>query len=425
MFTSLLDPLEELEHLPDGKTLRVVITPHPLGGLLYTWEDVTASLALERSYNTLIAVQKETLDNLYEAVAVIGGDGRLQLSNPAFGRVWQLGEDELATAPHISELVEWMRDFLDHGDWENTRAEHINLLTDRAGQSGRIERAGGSVVDFATVPLPDGAMLLSYVDVSDSHRVEQFLRERNEALETADRLKSEFIANVSYELRTPLNTIVGFSEILTGEYFGELNQRQTEYSKGIYDSSQRLMSLIDDILDLATIESGHMSLELETVDVHVLLDSVLGLTRERVLRKSLKLDFDCPENIGLILADERRLKQALFNILSNSVKFTPEEGEITVSARRVEDNIIITFTDTGIGIPEEDQARIFGRFERGDQPEARRTGVGLGLSLVQSFIKLHGGDVELESAPGVGTKVVCRLPARRADEDIYREARQV
>jgi signal transduction histidine kinase len=420
MFTSLLEPLEELDHLPDGKTLRVVITPHPLGGLLFTWEDVTASLALERSYNTLIAVQKETLDNLYEAVAVIGGDGRLQLSNPAFGRVWQLGDDDLAAAPHISVMVEWMREFLDHGDWEAIKADHINLLTDREGQSGRLERADGSVVDFATVALPDGAMLLSYVDVSDSHRVEQFLRERNEALETADRLKSEFIANVSYELRTPLNTIVGFSEILTGEYFGDLNERQTEYGKGIYESSQRLLSLIDDILDLATIESGHMSLELETVDVHVLLDSVLGLTRERVLRKSLKLDFDCPENIGLILADERRLKQALFNILSNSVKFTPEEGEITVSARRVEDNIVITFTDTGIGIPAEDQARIFGRFERGDQPGARRTGVGLGLSLVQSFIKLHGGDVELESAPGVGTKVVCRLPARRAEEELPR-----
>lgn len=424
MFTSLLEPVEELAHLPDGKTLRVVITPHPLGGLLFTWEDVTASLALERSYNTLIAVQKETLDNLYEAVAVIGGDGRLQLSNPAFGRVWQLGDDDLAAAPHISELVEWMREFLDHGDWETTKADHINLLTDREGQSGRLERADGSVVDFATVALPDGAMLLSYVDVSDSHRVEHFLRERNEALETADRLKSEFIANVSYELRTPLNTIVGFSEILTGEYFGDLNERQTEYGKGIYESSQRLLSLIDDILDLATIESGHMSLELETVDVHALLDSVLGLTRERVLRKSLKLDFDCPEDIGLILADERRLKQALFNILSNSVKFTPEEGEITVSARRVEDNIIVTFTDTGIGIAPEDQARIFGRFERGDQPEARRTGVGLGLSLVQSFIKLHGGDVELESAPGVGTKVVCRLPARRAEEDLPRASSQ-
>lgn len=424
LFTSLIEPLEELIHLPDGKTLRCIAAPHPFGGLLITWEDVTASLALERSYNTLIAVQKETLDNLYEGIAVIGGDGRLQLSNPAFGRIWQLGDDELSAAPHISDLVERMREFLDRGDWENQKSELINLLTDREGQSGRIERANESVIDFATVPLPDGAMLLSYVDVSDSHRVEQFLRERNEALETADRLKSEFIANVSYELRTPLNTIVGFSEILTGEYFGDLNERQTEYSKGIYESSQRLLSLINDILDLATIESGQMSLELEPVDVHLLLTSVLGLTRERVLRKNLQLDFDCPENIGLIMADERRLKQALFNILSNSVKFTPDEGEITVSARRVEDNIIVTFTDTGIGIAPEDHARIFERFERGDQPEARRSGVGLGLSLVQSFVNLHGGHVELESAPGVGTKVVCRLPARRAEEDMPRAVSQ-
>ncbi|MGB0630904.1 MAG: ATP-binding protein [Alphaproteobacteria bacterium] len=422
LFTSLIDPIEELVHLPDDKTVRSVIAPHPFGGLLMTWEDVTASLAMERSYNTLIAVQKETLDNLYEAVAVIGGDGRLQLSNPAFGRIWQLTEDELATAPHISEIVERMRDFLDQGNWDDQKPELINLLSDRAGQSGRLERADGSVIDFATVPLPDGAMLLSYVDVSDSHRVEHFLRERNEALETADRLKSEFIANVSYELRTPLNTIIGFSEILTGEYFGDLNDRQSEYSKGILESSQRLLSLINDILDLATIESGQMSLELETVDVYDMMRSVLGLTQERVLRKNLTLDFDCPQDIGLIMADERRLKQALFNILSNSVKFTPDNGEITVSVRRVEDNIIITFTDTGIGIPAEDHDRIFGRFERGHNVEARRSAAGLGLSLVQSFISLHGGDVALESEPGVGTKVVCRLPSRRQEEETPRLA---
>lgn len=416
-FTSLIEPLEELAHLPDGKTVRAVVSPHPFGGLLLTWEDVTASLALERSYNTLIAVQKETLDNLYEGVAVIGADGRVQLSNPSFRRIWQMTEEELEAAPHVSQLVERMRDLLDGGNWDDQRAELIELLTGRDGESGRVERADGSVVDYATVPLPDGGVLLSYINVSDSHRVEQFLRERNEALETADRLKSEFIANVSYELRTPLNTIIGFSEILSGEYFGELNQRQAEYSSGILESSQRLLSLINDILDLATIESGHMSLELDSVDLNELLASVLGLTRERVIRKNLKLDFDCPDDIGVIVADQRRLKQALFNILSNSVKFTPEEGEITVSARRVEDHVIITFTDTGIGIPPEDHKRVFRRFERGNHPEARRSGAGLGLSLVQSFIELHGGHVELESEPEVGTKVVCRLPARKAIEE--------
>ncbi len=416
-FTELMDPFEELIYLPDGPTYRAVVTPHPFGGLLLTWEDVSDTLALERSYNTLIAVQRETLDNLYEGIAVIGADGRLQLSNPAFGRMWQLPEEELVASPHISDLVERMREFIEEdGDWAAQREEIIALLTGREGYTGRVERSDGSVLDFATVPLPDGAVLLSYLDVSDSNRVERALRERNDALETADRLKSEFIANVSYELRTPLNTIIGFSEILTGQYFGELNDRQTEYSRGILESSNTLLSLINDILDLASVEAGHMMLELEPVNLHDLLSSVLTLTRERMRKKRLFLDFDCPLDIGAIVADERRLKQALFNIMSNSVKFTPEDGSITVSARRTDGRVTLTFTDTGIGITETDRSRVFERFERGDNAEARRTGVGLGLSLVKSFVELHGGTVELESESGVGTKVTCVLPAREIED---------
>ena len=273
-FTSLIAPVEELVQLPDGTTLRSVITPHPFGGLLLTWEDVTDTFALERSYNTLIAVQRETLDNLHEGIAVIGGDGRLQLSNPVFGRMWRLSDDVLDAAPHISEIVEHMPMFIAvDDDWPSQKQQIIALLTDREGSNGRLERADGSVLDYATVPLPDGAVLLSYLDVSDSIRVERALRERNEALETADRLKSEFIANVSYELRTPLNTIIGFAEILNGRYFGELNERQSEYSDGILESSHRLLSLINDILDLATIESGHMALERESVDLHDMLSA--------------------------------------------------------------------------------------------------------------------------------------------------------
>jgi signal transduction histidine kinase len=250
-----------------------------------------------------------------------------------------------------------------------------------------------------------------YRDVSDSIRVERALTERAEALETADRLKSEFIANVSYELRTPLNTIIGFAEILTDQYFGTLNPRQIEYSRGILESSQRLLALINDILDLATIEAGHMSLELETIDLYRMLSSVLALTRERARKKKLDIEFDCPPDIGVIVADERRLKQALFNILSNSIKFTPENGAITLTARRAAGELTLTFTDTGIGIPKEDHGRVFGKFERGRSPEARH-GVGLGLSLVKSFIELHGGFVKLESDEGRGTRLICRLPAR-------------
>ena len=417
LFTSLVAPVEELIQLPDGTTLRSVITPHPFGGLLLTWEDVTDNFALERSYNTLIAVQRETLNNLHEGIAVIGGDGRLQLSNPVFGRMWRLTDDVLDAAPHISEIVEHMPMFIAvDDDWPAQKEEIIALLTDRDGSKGRLERADGSVLDYATVPLPDGAVLLSYLDVSDSTRVERALRERNEALETADRLKSEFIANVSYELRTPLNTIIGFSEILTGKYFGELNERQSEYSDGILESSHRLLSLINDILDLATIESGHMALERETVDLHDMLSAVLGLSREWIAKKNLKLEFDCPLDIGSISADERRLKQALFNIMSNAVKFTPENGTINVSAARADNRVAISFTDTGIGISDEDRSRVFVRFERGSNSEARRSGAGLGLSLVKSFIELHGGEVALESQPGVGTKVICILPTDEIEE---------
>ncbi len=154
------------------------------------------------------------------------------------------------------------------------------------------------------------------------------------------------------------------------------------------------------------------------MDLHDLLSSVLTLTRERVRKKGLALEFDCPINIGSIMADSRRLKQALFNIMSNSVKFTPEGGSITVSARRTDDKVMLTFTDTGIGISNADQSRIFNNFERGTSQDARQSGagVGLGLSLVRNFIELHGGHVELESEEGVGTKVTCILPTTEVSE---------
>jgi len=263
----------------------------------------------------------------------------------------------------------------------------------------------------AMVPLPDGNVLLTYLDVTDTARVERALRERNEALETAGRLKSEFIANVSYELRTPLNAVIGFAEILNNQYFGDLNPRQLDYSRGILASSQQLMKLINDILDLATIEAGYMVLETGRVEVSEMLQTVLTLTRERARSRELELELRCPSDIGSIEADERRVKQALFNLISNAIKFTPPGGAINLEAERREGELLLIVADTGIGIPQTDQARVFDKFERG----ARQSGAGLGLSLVKSLIELHGGTVAIDSVPGQGTRIICRLPVPQRD----------
>jgi signal transduction histidine kinase/PAS domain-containing protein len=423
MFTSLIEPQQELLHLPDDRTLSLTVSPHPLGGLVFVYEDVTDRLALERSYNTLTEVQRESLDNLFESIAVIGSDGRLKLHNPAYRKIWGLSEADLEGEPHIGEIVEKTRGFYSNGvgsndlgdpGWPALKARIIARISGDAMAAGDLlDRTDGTVLQVATVPLPDGNVLLSYQDVTDTQRVERALRERNEALETTGRLKSEFIANVSYELRTPLNAIIGFAEILANEYFGALTPRQLDYSRGILDSSHRLLSLINDILDLATIEAGYMTLETAEVDIQHMLETVLTLTRERARNQNIELSLACPDDIGAIEADDRRLKQALFNLISNAIKFTPPGGSIRLGAEReiglAGAELVLSVADTGVGIPIADQARVFEKFERGD-PTLAQTGAGLGLSLVKSLVELHGGTVTIESSPDSGTIVRCHLP---------------
>jgi signal transduction histidine kinase len=428
MFTSLIEPHQELLHLPDDRTLSMSVSPHPLGGLIFVYEDVTDRLALERSYNTLIEVQRETLDNMFESIAVFGSDGRLKLHNPAYRRIWGLSESDLAGEPHIGEIVEKTRAFYDDGrDWPAMKAEIIGQISAGAVVGDRLDRQDGTVLQWATVPLPDGNVLVSYEDVTDTARVERALRERAEALETAGRLKSEFIANVSYELRTPLNAIIGFAEILANEYFGALTPRQLDYSRGILDSSHRLLSLINDILDLATIEAGYMTLETARIDIRDMLEAVLTLTRERARNQNLDLSLHCPPDIGTIQADERRLKQALFNLISNAIKFTPPGGFIRLEAARESTDrggeLVLSVSDTGVGIPVADQERIFDKFERGD-PTAYQTGAGLGLSLVKSLVELHGGTVTIDSGPEQGTAVRCHLPTGQPNAVARDDARE-
>jgi len=405
MFTRLIDPHEDMLYLPDGSALRMLVVPHPMGGLMMTFEDVTSRLELESSYNTLIAVQKETLDNLAEGVIVYGGDGRVKLWNPAFAKLWDLHPEELEGGPHINKIVDRATGFFVPDDWQDQRKNLVAHGLDRAVREGQLTRTDGVHVAFTTMPLPDGGVMVSYTDVTDTTRVQNALRDKNAALEAAEQLKTDFLANVSYQLRTPLNAIMGFAEILGNQYFGPLNDRQKEYTSGINESGQQLIHLIDDILDLSTIEAGYMELKKEPVNVKNLLTGLHDLTTEWARQHKLTVDLSCPQNTGSIQADERRLKQALLNLIRNAINFTPEGGKIQISAVQNGDGVKISIADSGIGIAKTDMERIFQPFERipTGRSDTGNAGAGLGLTLVKNIVELHGGTITIESVEGKGT----------------------
>ena len=405
---------EDLWHIPGGKTLRIVAQPHPFGGLTFLYEDVTEKLALESSYNTLIKVQSATLDTLQEGVAVFGLDGKLKLHNAAFTRIWELNEKDLTAEPHVRAIAALCSDkFGDGTIWERL----LQAIVTGAGakrELGEVERADRSILSLALSPLPDGATLVTFADVTDRFRIESALRDRNEALEAADRLKSDFIKHVSYELRTPLNTILGFSEHLASEVPGPMNGRQKEYIDAIVTGSNTLKDLVNDILDLSLIESGALRLELERIDLYVLLQDVAAHAREWAAKVELTLEVDCPEDAGNFLADARRLRQVVFNLLSNAFKYTPRGGVITLSGRIEGEDVQISVADNGPGIAPEVKANVFERFSAKNR-SGQRAGAGLGLALVNRFIELHDGLVEIESEGDTGTVVRCHLPRRLHD----------
>jgi len=414
MFTGLIDSHEDMLFLPDGSTYRMLVVPHSMGGLMMNFEDVTSRLELESSYNTLIAVQRETLDNLVEGVAVYGGDGRLKLWNPAFAQIWDLNPEDLSGEPHVNAIADKVKKFFAKKDWEERRKDFIAQALGRFTNEGRLTRSDRSLLEYVTVPLPDGGVLITFSDITDSVRVENALREKNAALEAAERLKMDFLANVSYQLRTPLNAIMGFTDILHQEYFGKLNERQKEYTADMKDASGRLVTLINDILDLSTLEAGYMNMQRDDIKVYDMMQSVEELMQDWARKEKIKLEVKCPKNIGAINVDEKRIKQALVNLIRNSITFTPVGGEIIVKASRKKEGIEISIHDNGIGITAEDRSRIFEPFERAQSGAANakltRSGAGLGLSLVKNIVTLHNGTVDLESEPGEGTKVTLYIP---------------
>ncbi len=237
------------------------------------------------------------------------------------------------------------------------------------------------------------------------------IEDKSRQIEAANRHKSEFLANMSHELRTPLNAIIGFSEVLGEKLFGDLNDKQAEYTDDILTSGRHLLSLINEILDLSKVEAGRMELELATFDLPLAIDNARTFVRERATRHGITLDLDLDERLGDFVGDERKIKQILLNLLSNAVKFTPEGGRIGIDARQSDGSVEISVTDTGVGIAPEDQPKIFEEFRQvGSDLTHKSEGTGLGLTLAKKFIELHGGRIWVESEVGKGSRFTFTLP---------------
>lgn len=291
-------------------------------------------------------------------------------------------------------------------DWPKYLESLVSRFQQRRYLSLRFERANGTVVDCSAVPLPDGATLLSFIDVTDSTLVERSLRDRAQALETADRMKTEFLANMSYELRSPLTSISGFSEMLTREYAGPLNASQKDYVSGIFQSSQHLSSLIGDIIDLATIEAGFLKLEVKPFNIREMIDAVLALLRARFELQDVAIDVTISPSVVTLEADEMRVKQILANLLSNAVRVTKAKGHIRVLVDVYENRgTRISVRDDGPGLDPERRDKLFDPFFRGGHASASES--ALSLSLVKRFMELHGGEIHVESEPGKGTAICC------------------
>jgi signal transduction histidine kinase len=411
-FTSAEEVVEEEWSLPNGDHIRVVAQALPDGGLRLFLEDRTEQLRLASARDTLLRVRAATFDNLFEAISVFASDGRLYLWNRRFLEDWELDEEWLAEHPRVDELVPAMARKLVNPTAAAQIREMVRQTTnERQSSSGRISMTDGRHFEFAAVPLPDGNALFTMVDVTDSSRIEAALRERAAALEEADRVKTDFVANMSYELRTPLTSIGGFAELLAGGYAGKLSSKGEDYVAAILEAVDRLSKLINDVLDLTTGDTRGVTLERERVDVAGLCRAALETGRVRAAEKAQKLESEISPSAGYVFGDARRLRESIEHVLQNAVAYTDRKGRIILTADGDAHQAIIRIADNGSGIAPQDLPRVFDRFDRVVEAGVRgEAALGLGLPLTRQFVEAHGGTVELESKKGKGTTVTLTIP---------------
>lgn len=394
--------------LRDGTHLRLVAQPTPDGGLLLIVEDRTEQVQLASTRDTLLRVRTATFDNLFEAVAVFAPDGRLHLWNQRFRRLWGVEEHVLAAHPRVDALMGGLADRLAKPAQVSIVQEIIRAATrERSQRSGQIRFKDGRHFDFAAIPLPDGNALLIMLDVTDSRRIEGALRERNEALEAADQVKTAFLSRMSYELRTPLTSIGGFAEMLAGGYAGDLPEQARSYVAAIMESVGVLGRQIDNVLDLAQAEAGTLAIERAPVALAPLLAEAVDAVRSLAVSERVDVAQELVGDLGEVSGDAVRLKRLFAQLLDNAVRFTapsrPRGARVLLHAEGTADTVEVVVSDNGPGLPD--------GVARAMQVKAAGTASGgIGLALARQLVEAHGGTLDVVTEKGQGTLVRVVLP---------------
>lgn len=404
--------LEEAWPLPGGTHLRIVAQPLPDGGLVLIAEDRTEQLALSAVRDTLLRTRTATLDSLFEALAIFAPDGSVQLWNRSFAGTWGLTPELLDAHPSADELLGAIGRNLVRPDEAALIGAVVRAATlDRREKGGQVELADGRTLRFAGVPLPDGNGLLTVLDITASQKAEQALRERAEALDEANAVKAKFLANMSYEFRTPLTTIGGYAELLKAGVASD-PQAAEEYVDAILAAVERLTEQVENVLDLSQSEAGLLPIRKERLD---LLEFLTTLVREReqaIIAAGLSLDLKGRRG-RVIEGDPRQLGRAMGNLIDNAIAGTPDGGRIVIEIRKAPEgadwSMEVSIADNGRGMTAQELARAQGGLTPGkDGTPERRT--GLGIPLARQLIEAHDGTLEIASRKGAGTTATIRLP---------------
>jgi signal transduction histidine kinase len=421
----LFDPRTEHIHertRPNGRDIVTHRSPMPDGGFVATFTDITEIKQAQKEANEKSALLETAFSNMGQGFAVYDSDLRLAAVNDKHIEWCGAPAETMKIGVSYEDVMRARAERGDFGDdnIESAIAALVGAMR-RGEPNAPLRIFDGRVIQSQRAVLPDGGTVTTYTDITELKQVENNLIQAKEEAEGANKAKTEFLANMSHELRTPLNAIIGFSEIMDNAIFGPMGEpRYEEYVQSINESGVHLLNLINDILDLSRIEVGQFELEDDTVDLCAVIETCLILTREEAGRSQTQIHFTKPDAFPLFAGDKRRLKQILINLLQNSIKFTPENGNVHISLNHeAGKGICLVVKDNGIGMSKEDIPRVMERFNQGESGLQRKyEGAGLGLPMVKNLVELHGGELLIASEPGKGITVTVKLPENRVHSAI-------